>query len=503
MKPADPSCAAAAGAPSVPGAPSRLQRLANTAAGVGVALALACGALAVGASSAHAATIVIVNLNEPGVGFNDSTPATPVGGNTGTTLGQQRLIAFQRAADLWGATLTSSVPVRIGASFEPLSCTASSAVLGSAGATEIFSDFTNAPRANTWYPSALGSKLAGTDIATPGQPHIRARFNSRLGLFPDCLPGGGFYLGLDRNAGDGIDLVTVLLHEFAHGLGFQSFTDEETGEQIENQPSIWDYYLLDNRLNRSWVELTAAQRAASAVTWRGLSWNGPVVTRNVPQVLDPSSNLAVSGSTAGNAAGDYQVGDASFGPPLSNPPVRGQLMPVVDQANGTGLACTPLNAANALAVRGNVALVDRGSCDFVTKAATVQAAGAIGMVVADNQPGDVAGMSGSDPSIAIPSVRVTQADGTTLKAALQRRSRTRSGVMASLGLNTTRLAGTDASGRILLYTPSTYSPGSSVSHYTTEAKPNQLMEPFINDDLTHEVTPPRDLTYPLLQDIGW
>ncbi|RYF01686.1 MAG: peptidase, partial [Oxalobacteraceae bacterium] len=113
-----------------------------------MALALACGALAVGASSAHAATIVIVNLNEPGVGFNDTTPATPVGGNSGTTLGQQRLIAFQRAADLWGATLTSSVPVRIGASFEPLSCTASSAVLGSAGAAEIFSDFRNAPRAN-------------------------------------------------------------------------------------------------------------------------------------------------------------------------------------------------------------------------------------------------------------------------------------------------------------------------------------------------------------------
>jgi hypothetical protein len=29
------------------------------------------------------------------------------------------------------------------------------------------------------------------------------------------------------------------------------------------------------------------------------------------------------------------------------------------------------------------------------------------------------------------------------------------------------------------------------------------MEPSINDDLTHEVTPPRDLTFPLLQDIGW
>ena len=29
------------------------------------------------------------------------------------------------------------------------------------------------------------------------------------------------------------------------------------------------------------------------------------------------------------------------------------------------------------------------------------------------------------------------------------------------------------------------------------------MEPSINGDLTHEVTAPFDLTYSLLQDIGW
>ena len=491
MKPADQE---------KPGHPRLQQAAAGVVATVACALALAVGAM----TTAHAAaTIVIVNQNDPGVGFNDPTPAVPVGGNPGTTLGQQRLYAFQRAADIWGATLTSNVPIRIGASFVPLSCTATSAVLGSAGANEIWSDFPNAPRANTWYPSALASKLAGEDVATPGEPHIIARFNSRLGLFPDCLPGNGFYLGLDRNFGDQIDLVTVLLHEFAHGLGFQTFTDDETGEEILGIPSIWDYYLLNNRTNRTWVESTPAERAQSAVTWRGLSWNGPRVTSAVPQVLDPMSNLAISGAAAGSAGGNYEVGDASFGPPLANPPVRGQLMPVVDQANGTGLACDPLNALNALAVRGNVALVDRGTCDFVTKARNVQAAGAIGMVVADNQPGDVAGMSGNDPSITIPSVRVTQAAGATLKASLQRRSRTQSGVVASLGVNANRLAGTDPQGRILMYTPTIYSPGSTVSHYTTEAKPNQLMEPAINGDLTHEVTPPRDLTYPLLQDIGW
>lgn len=127
----------------------------------------------------------------------------------------------------------------------------------------------------------------------------------------------------------------------------------------------------------------------------------------------------------------------------------------------------------------------------------------IGMMVADNQPGDVSDISGSDPSITIPSVRITQAAGLSIKAALQRRSRTRSGVVAILGVDPNHLAGTDSAGRILLYTPSVLEPGSSVSHYTTEAKPNQLMEPAINDDRSHQVTPPRDLTYPLLQDIGW
>jgi hypothetical protein len=464
------------------------------------ALALACCAWG-GAQAA--ATITIINTNAPGVGFNDPTPAAPVGGNSGTTLGQQRLIAFQRAADLWGATLTSTVPVRVDAAFVPLSCTATGAVLGSAGANEIWSDFDHAPRANTWYPSALASKLQGSDVTTPDTPHIVARFNSRLGLFSDCMPGSGFYLGLDNHFGAQIDLVTVLLHELGHGLGFQTFTDDVTGQQIMGMPSIWDYYLLDNRSNKTWAQMTDAERVASAVSGNGLSWNGAFVTAAVPQVLGPRSNLAVNGAAAGAAAGNYNVGDASFGPPLSSRAVTGELMPVVDQADGTGLACTTLSANNALAVRGNVALVDRGTCAFVVKAAMVQAAGAIGMVVADNQPGSVAGMSGVDPTVTIPSARITQADGVTLKSVLQHRSRSRSGVLASLGVDPGQLAGADAQHRILLYTPDVLQPGSSVSHYSTDAKQNQLMEPAINSDLSHEVIPTRDLTYPLLRDIGW
>lgn len=468
------------------------------------AILLGCAALGACFGTAWAAVpIVIIVGDGPGEGFNDPTPAAPVGGNTGTTLGEQRLIAFTHAANLWGSQLTSTVPIRILAAFDPLPCSANSGVLGSAGAWDVFADFPGAPKPNTWYPAALANKLRGADLSAPGDPHIGATFNSRLGLAPDCLPGGGFYLGLDGNFGNGTDFVTVLLHEIGHGLGFQTFTDEANGQYYAGVPSVWDHFLLDNRLEHEWVELTPAQRAASATSIDGLSWNGPVVTAAVPAVLDPVSRLTVAGPAAGPAARDYEVGDASFGPPLANPPLVGQIMPVVDQADGRGLACDPLSPLNALAVNGNVALVDRGACTFVQKALNVQNAGAIAMIVVDNVPGAVTGLGGADPALTIPAVRVTKDDGNAIRAQLQRRSRTRSGVTASLGVDPQRLAGADMQRRILMYAPNPVQPGSSVSHYSTAAKPNQLMEPVINGDLAHDVAPPRDLTLPLLQDIGW
>jgi hypothetical protein len=297
--------------------------------------------------------------------------------------------------------------------------------------------------------------------------------------------------------------VAVLLHEIAHGLGFQSFTDEETGEQFDNLPSIWDYFLVDSRTDKLWVNMGNEERRLSAIAGPFLAWNGPKVTAAVPEVLKPEGNLKINGPAAGTTAKNYPVGEAEFGPELNADAVAGELMPVIDRPNGTGLACTPLSPQNALAVRGNIALVDRGECAFVIKARIVQEAGARGMVVAENAPGELTALGGEDPEIKIPAVRISYEAGQALKQVLVRRSRTKSGVIASLGIDPSRLAGTDRKKRIRMHAPVEYEPGSSVSHYTIDARPNQLMEPSINQDLPHEVKPPRDLTYPLLQDIGW
>ena len=450
-----------------------------------------------------AATIVIVNNDGAGVGFNDPTIVAPVGGNTGTTLGQQRLNAFQAAADKWGATLSSVPTIRIKAQWAALTCNSSSAVLGSAGATEVFSDFAGASKAATWYSGALANKLFGATLDA-GTPEINANFNVNLGK-TGCLDGTFFYLGLDNNHGTNIDLVTVLLHEFGHGLGFQTFTSGSTGAQLAGLPAIWDWYLLGTQTGKVWKDMTDTERAASALSGNRLVWSGSSVSASVPSVLQLGTpTLAISGPAAGPATGGYLIGAASFGPPLGAIPVTGQVMPVVDQPDGTGLACNPLSAANALAVKGNVALVSRGTCTFVVKVKNAQNAGAIGVLVADNAPGSPpAGLGGSDPTITIPSVRITQTAGAAIKAQLTRRSRTASGVTAWLGLNGSQYAGADVLGRALMYTPDPFQSGSSVSHWDTSAFPNQLMEPAINGDLTHEVTPPQDLTFKLLQDIGW
>ena len=76
-------------------------------------------------------------------------------------------------------------------------------------------------------------------------------------------------------------------------------------------------------------------------------------------------------------------------------------------------------------------------------------------------------------------------------------------MFATVGINLALYTGADSSARAWMFAPNPFQGGSSVSHWDTSAFPNQLMEPAINGDLTHEVTPPADLTFMLLKDIGW
>lgn len=482
------------------------------------AVATASAALAL---SAGAATITITSRDAPGVGFNDPTPVAPVGGNTGTTLGEQRMKVYRHVADIWEAALTSNVNITVSAGWEALSCTATSAVLGSAGAWNIWHDFAGG-QPGTWYPQALANKLAGVNLTNGipddgtgyGNVDIKTQFNINLGN-TGCLDGTPFYLGLDGNAGAKVNFVTTLLHELGHGLGFSVLSVQtSTGMRIladgsayadNGLPSIWEQFMYDNTAGKSWLNMTSLERKASAINPLQLAWTGPnsVAGATLLTAL-PIVKVASPGPVAA-APWDFQT--ASFGPAVSVGQKLGALVTLTSNA----IACTAgggISAADQPAVVGKVVIVDRGTCPFVEKVKNAQNAGAVGVLVANNAATGLPGMGGSDATVTIPSVGISQAAGTSLKAAVLAArpygSRGKPGsVTVVLGQDPTRRAGADALGRPLLYTPNPLVGGSSVSHWDVSAFPNLLMEPNINSDLTTSLVPPKDLTVPLLKDLGW
>ena len=145
--------------------------------------------------------------------------------------------AFEYAVSIWENLLTSSVPVKIHATWEKFDNTA--LALGRPSTFHI--NFDGAQIPDTYYPVALAEKLAGENINS-GEADIFCRFNSN---YP-------WYFGTDGNTpSTKYDFVSSVLHEIVHGLGFSGFF-EDNGQSgyfgnSSNVPSIYDYYLFNNQ----------------------------------------------------------------------------------------------------------------------------------------------------------------------------------------------------------------------------------------------------------------
>jgi PKD repeat protein len=127
------------------------------------------------------------------------------------------------------------------------------------------------------------------------------------------------------------------------------------------------------------------------------------------------NNLVVNSPSG--VAGAYPSAVAGFGPGLPAEPLTGDLVAVVDDVAPAGDGCNGI--LNAGAIAGKYALVDRGNCTFVVKVEAMQAAGAIGVIVVNNQPGNPTSMGGTSGLVTIPAVMVSDALGAQLRQALQ------------------------------------------------------------------------------------
>jgi hypothetical protein len=470
-----------------------------------LALAVATGLLLSG--GANAARFVINNVDPPGTGFNDPTPATPVGGNPGTTVGEQRRIAFAYALQIWGNTLESSVPIVVQGTFRPRACTATSGVLASAGTLQIFANFRGAPLANHWYHAPLSNALIGRDL-TPGKtdpgyllpPYnddIFSAFNSELGK-PGCLTGSTWYYGLDNGAtGTRIDFLNTFLHEVAHGLGFSNFAAEgsTTDTLIEGLPDVYMANTRDLTTGKQWNTMTPAEIVASAVNDGKVVWTGPAVTGLAPTTLAPYQGLRLTGGVSQ----ELTVQLATFGPAPSVSNFNGQVQ--LARAAASGAESNGCTASGALAsFAGKVALISRGACTFTEKTKNAQDAGASAVLIYNNAATGLPGMGGSDATIIIPAVGISQADGNAIKAAAAPVNVEYFLDLTRPPIGTARDAGSGTD-YVRLYAPTVYAAGSSVSHFDTIALPNLIMEPAISADLKGATN--LDLTPAVMKDIGW
>lgn len=99
-------------------------------------------------------------------------------------------------------------------------------------------------------------------------------------------------------------------------------------------------------------------------------------------------------------------------------PIVGQVVLYQDNiADTSHYGCdVPFNASE---LNGNIALIDRGNCNFTVKVKNAQNAGAIAAIVVDNVPGEYPiVMGGTDNSIVIPAVMVSYETGLQMKVAL-------------------------------------------------------------------------------------
>jgi hypothetical protein len=258
-----------------------MHRSVRRGAAAGVSRLAVATLFAFGAAAAEAASIRIINRDGGTEGLNDTTPVAPIGGNRGTTLGEQRLIAFEHAANIWASLIDSPVDIEVVVGFDPLPCDRDRAVLGQASPNSVHSDFDGAPRSGTFYPAALANRLAGADLCAPGRcrgsADIAADFNGSFGT--TCDFPAAWYNGLDR-AGTrrDADLVTIALHEIGHGLGFVSLVDADSGRAFMGSADSYSIHVEDHATGFNFSEMTDTERRAALVSGDRLHWVGPEVT---------------------------------------------------------------------------------------------------------------------------------------------------------------------------------------------------------------------------------
>src|SRR5450759_1481095 len=191
-----------------------------------------------------------------------------------TGFSSQAKIAMEYAASILETMLPADTKLTILASWEKISTAGvlgQSTITGYIGGWEI-----DALNPNAIYPVALAEKIAGKSLNDDLQGDLTLAINSSI----------NWYLGTDGNTPtQKYDLVTIVLHEICHGLGFfDSFdTDGTSGWYgINSIPMIYDTFvenLAYKRLTDTLKFLNYSASLRSQLIGGQLYFDGPLLKK--------------------------------------------------------------------------------------------------------------------------------------------------------------------------------------------------------------------------------
>jgi hypothetical protein len=153
----------------------------------------------------------------------------------------------------------------------------------------------------------------------------------------------------------------------------------------------------------------------------GLSTPSTIVTFNPRNYCDNAGTALAPGLNVfspTNVAGSYGFqAPSAWGGNWQSGAVYGSLVLVNSTGANPTQGCTALT--NGAQVAGNIALIDRGGCEFGIKALNAQNAGAAAVLIMNNTAGLMdMGIGAQGANVTIPVAMISQADGNTLKAAI-------------------------------------------------------------------------------------
>ncbi|MFZ2493197.1 MAG: S8 family serine peptidase [Thermoanaerobaculia bacterium] len=222
-------------------------------------------------------------------------------------------------------------------------------------------------------------------------------------------PSGGSTSDIMRGVRWLVEVGKAKVVNLSLGGGLKSRTEENFYKEMRTKGAIVVAATgNDGRTSVSYPAAYAVNIAVGAVDVNDVvasfSNRGKGIDVTAPGVMVLSSVPANTGSEAGVSAGsDYRAFGMEFAPKTNG-------------TSGTLVSCGQGQAGEFPAsVAGNIALIQRGTIDFVTKSNNAKAAGAIAAIIYNNVAGDFTGTLGAAGNY-IPTVSVSDVTGAALVA---------------------------------------------------------------------------------------